>query len=195
MGTRETISSTALTLFSQKGYADASIRDICKLVGIKESSLYFHFKNKQAILDELTESFIRDYSAALNDFAETFRRMSYLTPDLFRSIIRRFLNGCYIQEDLTKYICILIHEQGQNESLRKVFRRWIYDEPIELLKEMFMSLIEIGFIRRTSVSLLAEAFYYPLAAIFLQYQTIPQPKDFESAYIDYIDRFLKEFRA
>lgn len=195
MGTRETISSTALTLFSQKGYADASIRDICKLVGIKESSLYFHYKNKQAILDELTETFVRDYSAALNDFAETFRRMSFLTPDLFRSIVKRFVSACYMQKDLTQYLCILIHEQGQNEALRGVFRKWMYDEPLELLKEMFMSLIEIGFIRRTSVSLLAESFYYPLAAMFLEYMTIPRPADFEAAYLEYIDKFIKEFKA
>ena len=195
MGTRETISSTALTLFSRKGYADASIRDICKLVGIKESSLYFHYKNKQAILDELTDAFIRDYSASLNDFADTFRRMSYLTPDLFRGIVKRFVNGCYMQEDLTKYLCILVHEQGQNEALRGVFRKWMYDEPLELLREMFMSLIEIGFIRRTSVSMLAESFYYPLAAMFLRYMTVPQPADFEAAYLEYIDKFLKEFKA
>jgi len=121
--------------------------------------------------------------------------MSYLTPDLFRGIIKRFINECYMQDELTKYICILIHEQGQNETLRSVFRKWLCNEPLELLKEMFMSLIEIGFIRRTSVSLLAEAFYYPLSAIFLQYQTIPQPHDFETAYLEYVDRFIKEFKA
>ena len=195
MGTRETISSTALALFSQKGYADASIRDICKLVGIKESSLYFHFKNKQAILDELTEDFVRGYSAALEDFAGTFRRMSYLTPDLFRGVIRRFVSACYMDESLNRYLCILIHEQGQNEPLRKVFRKWIYDEPIELLKEMFITLIELGFIRRISVSFLAEAFYYPLVSLFLEYMTLPDPKNFESAYLEYINKFLKEFMA
>lgn len=195
MGTRETISSTALTLFSRKGYADASIRDICKLVGIKESSLYFHFKNKQAILDELTEEFVGGYSAALEGFAGTFRRMSYLTPDLFRSIIRRFVNACYMDAALNQYLCILIHEQGQNESLRKVFRKWVYDEPIELLKEMFITLIEMGFIRRTGVSFLAESFYYPLVSLFLEHMTLPDPQSFESAYIEYVDKFLKEFRA
>lgn len=39
------------------GFSAVSIRDICKIVDIKESSVYCHFKNKQAILDELLQHF------------------------------------------------------------------------------------------------------------------------------------------
>jgi AcrR family transcriptional regulator len=42
-----------LELFSKKGYQSVSIRDIGKQVGIKESSIYYHFKDKQAIMDSL----------------------------------------------------------------------------------------------------------------------------------------------
>lgn len=197
MNTRETILSNALLLFSQKGYADASIRDICKLVGIKESSLYFHFKNKQAILDELTENFIREYSEALNTFADSVRRMNYLTPDIFRSIIDRWLKGCFAEESPRKFLCILLHEQGQNPALQKVFSKWFYQEPLEILKEMFMILIDVGFIRRSSVSFLAESFHAPAATLFLMHMTAEKPdeKSFLAAYHDYLDRFLKEFRV
>lgn len=44
-------------MFSQKGYCAVSIRDICKQVKIKENSIYYHFKNKQAIFDEILERF------------------------------------------------------------------------------------------------------------------------------------------
>jgi len=197
MNTHDTIRSTALQLFSQKGYADASIRDICKLVGIKESSLYFHFRNKQAILDELTENFIAQYSAALNSFADSVRRMNYLTPAIFTNIIDRYLKSCFIEEDTRKYLCILLHEQGQNPALQKVFLKWFYEEPLEILKEMFMILIDVGFIRRSSVSFLAESFYAPAAAMFLKYLTTERPdtKGFLEEYHDYLERFLKELRA
>ena len=52
-GTKQTILDTALALFSQKGYTSVSIRDICGQIGIKESAIYYHFKNKQDIFDVL----------------------------------------------------------------------------------------------------------------------------------------------
>ena len=55
--TKQRILEVSLTLFSQNGFSAVSIRDICKLVQIKESSIYYHFENKQAILNELLSLF------------------------------------------------------------------------------------------------------------------------------------------
>ena len=55
--TKEKITATALALFAQRGYDGVSVRDICKQVGIKESSLYYHFPSKQAILTTLLSHF------------------------------------------------------------------------------------------------------------------------------------------
>ena len=57
MDTREQILQTALRQFSRRGYHAVSIRDICGEVGIKESSLYYHFTNKRALLEALLERF------------------------------------------------------------------------------------------------------------------------------------------
>ena len=55
--TKKKILDVSLELFSQKGYSAVSIRDICKYVEIKESSVYYHFENKQSIFDELLNMF------------------------------------------------------------------------------------------------------------------------------------------
>lgn len=197
MNTHDTIRSKALLLFSQKGYADASVRDICKQVGIKESSLYFHYRSKQKILDVLTEDFIRNYSAALNEFADAVRRVSYPTPELFRKMIERYLKNCFLEEDLRRFFCIMLHEQGQNSALRTVFEKWLYDEPLELMKEMFMIFIESGFIRRVPVSFLAESFYAPIVASCLRYLSCESPDTnaFLTTCATYLDKFLKEYRG
>ena len=57
MSTRESIMDVALRMFSERGYEAVSIRDICGEVGIKESTLYYHFINKKDILDSLVEKF------------------------------------------------------------------------------------------------------------------------------------------
>ncbi|WP_052307115.1 TetR/AcrR family transcriptional regulator [Acetobacterium woodii] len=51
--TREIILEKALDLFSIKGYQSVTVKEIANLVGIKDSSLYKHFPNKQAIYDTL----------------------------------------------------------------------------------------------------------------------------------------------
>ena len=55
--TKQKILDVSLDLFSRKGFSAVSIRDICAQVMIKESSVYYHFKNKQAIFDELLYHF------------------------------------------------------------------------------------------------------------------------------------------
>lgn len=51
MNTRERIVDEALTLFSTKGYAGTTVRDIAEAVGIRDASLYKHFPSKRAIFD------------------------------------------------------------------------------------------------------------------------------------------------
>ena len=51
METKELILKKALDMFAKSGYDSVSIRDIAKAVNIKESSIYYHFKNKQDILN------------------------------------------------------------------------------------------------------------------------------------------------
>ena len=46
--TRERILIEALNLFAQSGYGGASMRELARRVGIRESSLYNHFAGKAA---------------------------------------------------------------------------------------------------------------------------------------------------
>lgn len=53
MDTKQRILDEALTLFSEKGYANVFVGDIAERVGIKAPSLYKHYKNKRAIFDAI----------------------------------------------------------------------------------------------------------------------------------------------
>ena len=53
MSTREKIIEVSLELFAKRGFSGVSVRDIAKEVGVRESALYKHFKNKQDILDQI----------------------------------------------------------------------------------------------------------------------------------------------
>lgn len=51
--TRARILAEALDLFAQSGYGGASMRELARRVGIRESSLYNHFAGKAAILEAI----------------------------------------------------------------------------------------------------------------------------------------------
>jgi AcrR family transcriptional regulator len=64
---REEILDAAAELFTTQGFANTSTRSIADAVGIRQSSLYHHFKTKDDILEDLLEGTV---SGGL-DFART----------------------------------------------------------------------------------------------------------------------------
>ena len=49
-GTKQKILQVSTTLFSELGYKGTSVRKIAKNVGIRESAIYNHYKNKEEII-------------------------------------------------------------------------------------------------------------------------------------------------
>ncbi|OBI92010.1 TetR/AcrR family transcriptional regulator [Mycobacterium sp. 1245805.9] len=62
---REEIIDAAIDVFAESGYHDAGVADIAKRVGIGHSTFYRHFENKRAILDEVINTVIERFMAAL----------------------------------------------------------------------------------------------------------------------------------
>ncbi|MGK5683802.1 TetR/AcrR family transcriptional regulator [Actinoplanes sp. URMC 104] len=56
---REEILDAAAELFAERGYAATSTRMIAEKVGVRQASLYYHFRTKEQILAELLESTVR----------------------------------------------------------------------------------------------------------------------------------------
>jgi AcrR family transcriptional regulator len=55
--TRRLIIEASLDIFSQTGYQGATIRQIARAVGIRESSIYAHFAGKAEIMAAIVETF------------------------------------------------------------------------------------------------------------------------------------------
>jgi len=61
---REYILEAATRLFSEKGYAGTTMRDIAKAVGVLPGSLYAHIDGKESLLLEIVETGIDRFLAA-----------------------------------------------------------------------------------------------------------------------------------
>ena len=77
MNNKEKIFEKSIDLFSEHGYDGVSIRKIASAVGIKESSIYNHYKSKESILDAILEYYITEMTKdeiPLNQASENLDR-------------------------------------------------------------------------------------------------------------------------
>ena len=137
MDTKHRILDEALTLFSEKGFANVFVNDIAERVGIKAPSLYKHYKSKQAvfdaIIDEMNHRFEQQAEAlAINGTdpavdAEVYQHMDEdhlvkLGTDLFRY----YLHDSYTR----RFRKMLTIEQFQNKELAKVYSQQYFDSSL-----------------------------------------------------------------
>jgi AcrR family transcriptional regulator len=69
MATKDEILNTALKLFAQKGYENTSLEEIALNIGITKPAIYYHFKNKKRLYNEI---FISKFSELDLEFKDSF---------------------------------------------------------------------------------------------------------------------------
>lgn len=161
--TKQKILHVAIDLFSQKGFSAVSIRDICKVVDIKESSVYYHFKNKQTIFDELLQNF----ETKANDLMSQLEQALATTPrtierDLFEKTCDYFFEKYLMDEYCNKMMRLLSIEHFSNNEIQKTYDYWIFDRPLNFQEKVFSLLMSIGIIKQTNSRYLAIKFYSPI---------------------------------
>jgi AcrR family transcriptional regulator len=202
MTTKEKILTEALSLFSVRGYDPVSVRDIAGAVGIKESSLYNHFKNKQDIFETILNEYSARWNAlfgglqlsdADNQFSVDDRTVSMyrnMTQAQFRNIAEVIFEAYMTDEVNVKFRKMLTIEQYRNEEIRKLFRKISFDDSLDYQARLFQALIELGCFKRTDPYILAVEFFSPIFLIFYKYSG--EPESLASArelFLRHIDHF------
>jgi len=140
-------------LFSEKGYSETSIDDICEEVGVTHGLFYYYFDSKQDIVEAITARLVEDITETLDDITndpilgaqEKFMKLwiqslqekkerAYLTSVLMGdSPISRFVNQVYHDavEAMVPYLKEIV-EQGVEEGVfdteypEQTMRFWIH---------------------------------------------------------------------
>lgn len=66
-GTRQRVLDVARELFAENGYAGTSIADIAERLGVTKAAVYYHFRAKSDLLDELIRPLFADLRAVLDN--------------------------------------------------------------------------------------------------------------------------------
>jgi AcrR family transcriptional regulator len=69
--TKMLILSSARTLFSEQGYEQTPVEEICALAGIAKGTFFYHFESKQAIVRYIVAMQLEEYRQRLKDQMDT----------------------------------------------------------------------------------------------------------------------------
>ena len=167
--TKQRIQSTALDLFSTRGFSAVSIRDICKLVGIKESTVYYHFIDKQDIF----ESLLREVEEVSHTLAEAFNQaiasVQTVEEEPFVMVGLSFLNNYLLDGHILKFIRMLMIEQHVNEKAATLYRRIVFEAPLAQNEAVFALLMRMGCFAQADCSYLSREYYAPIFLVFQRY--------------------------
>lgn len=179
MNTKERIIYEALNLFSTKGFDAISVRDIAKAVGIKASSLYNHFKNKQDIFDTI----INKYSEHVKKFLERINP-SNIGNDLklnniknpsdelfFKKSIDMF--KFYLEDEyMIKFRKLLTIEQFKNHKIANLYNKLFIDDILNFQVKIFEVLMNSNILVKKDPYILALQFYSPVFLLFYKFENI-----------------------
>jgi len=178
MNTKEKIIYESLTLFSTKGFNAISVRDIAKAVGIKASSLYNHFKNKQDIFDTI----IGKYSAHINNFFSnmkietdsngiTLNNIKWTDDQFFIKSLDIF-RFCLQDEYMVKFRKLLTIERFNNSKIADLYNKLFIEDVLNFQSKIFESLINSNILIKKDPYTLAIQFYSPVFLLSYRHDSI-----------------------
>ena len=114
---RKRVADTALRLLNETGLDGLTLRAIAKELDVKAPALYWHFKDKQALLDEMaTEMYRRMVAGTALDPADTWRERLLKANRGLRTALLGYRDGAKVFSG--SRFTGLEHAEQMEESLR-----------------------------------------------------------------------------
>ena len=169
MDTKQRILDEALTLFSEKGYANVYVGEIADRVGIKAPSLYKHYKNKRAIfdaiIDEMNARFAEQAKAmAVNgsDAAADSAIYQQMSEDHLLGIGRQFFLYFLHDDYNRRFRKMLTIEQFADPELAGIYTKLYVDDPLAYQSMLLGMVASSGMLKTDNVEIMTLHFYAPI---------------------------------
>ncbi len=192
--TRDRILDTAIDLFSEHGFHDVSVRDLTRAVGIKESSLYNHFRSKQQILDAIYQELTDRFEAMTPSEEAVMAMLEKMSLEEFLELSAQSFDRYMTEPRLRKIWRIISIERFRDERARDFFNRCFVDDALEYQARVFDRMIQKGLIKAQDPRVLArESYGFMLFVYFryLEYQTDTNLGEVKEMVIEHM-RFLSQ---
>ncbi len=148
------ILSSALQIFSEKGYAEATVNDISQNAGCNTVTIFRHFGDKMSLFNEVVEKY-KDFHFNADDLDSRLSYMNlhgdfkimadYFFNALYKNIhiLRIFINDGHAFESARKHLWVIPDELKSfvSDYLAAMYPDKISSSDSALISEMFLSYI------------------------------------------------------
>ncbi|WP_024341697.1 TetR/AcrR family transcriptional regulator [Bradyrhizobium japonicum] len=189
--TRERILSEALDLFAQSGYGGASMRELARRVGIRESSLYNHFAGKAAILEAIVAE--HGPASSASRLEEPRYKQLARQPAAFCRQFALDLVEQWSDPREHQFQKVITAERNRVPGIRAKFADQFYAREQSLMTDYFRGFALAGLISTTDPRETARLFAAGLIYIGLEHYVMGAAPSPRAKVIEAIDRYLAFF--
>ena len=195
--TKELILKEALRLFSDNGYDGVSVREISGAVGIRESAIYRHFKNKQDIFHTIIKRIEGQYAIVAQEFNIPEGDLSevagaYINNGLnpLKEMTKSMFLFWLKSEEASKFRRMLTIEQFKSTKAGETFHMFFFRLPLDFQTQLFAEMIKQNYFKDLDPKMLALNFYSPIFLLISQYDNHPELEDEALQLLEkHIDQF------
>lgn len=184
---KEKIFDVSIDLFSEYGYDGVSIRQIAKEVGIKESSIYNHYKSKESILDAILEYYIDRMMSNDIPLSQASENLDVSFDYFYESGLNAFASQLK-DEKMSRITRIILIESYHNDKIKSFMKSSIISEPVNAWTGLFELMKSKRLIDDACDSRqLAESFYKFGMFLLYEHYIINYPED-DGKFIEELSR-------
>ena len=191
--TKYEILEASLNLFSTQGFEATSISQIASAVGIRKASLYSHFENKQAILDELVREVLEQYAEhsvfAKTDWGKDSDNLP-MSPDDSVQMIKEQIRYILHDPHISKARKMLVIEQFQNPELAKLQTKQNYLDVLGYFTGLIKCLIRKDVLAADDPEIMAAQFCLPISVWINLCDREPER---EQEVMELVERHIRQF--
>lgn len=178
--TKKVILDKSLEFFSTHGYSGASIRQIAKAVGIRESAIYNHYRSKEEIFLAILSAF---KSKTMSEEILSDDLLDDLSkPEKFLTNFTKRLIDHWNKPEERKFIRLLLMEQFTKIGSHVLSVSDYLVELRSICKMIFGEMIKAEIIKRNDAEIIAEEFIAPLFFIRTERMSSDSAKDLNNIY-------------
>lgn len=189
--TRERILTEALNLFAQSGYGGASMRELARRVGIRESSLYNHFAGKAAILEAIVSE--HGPASSASRLGEPRYKQLARQPAAFCRQFALDLVEQWSDPREHQFQKVITAERNRVPGIRAKFADHFYAREQSLMTDYFRGFALAGLVSTPDARETARLFAAGLIYIRLEHYVMGAAPSSRSKVIEAIDRYLAFF--
>lgn len=170
--TKQKLFYSSILLFSQKGYANVGIRELCSSVNVKESAFYNHYDSKKDLFNKILFYFSEHSKQIV--YSENEIQTIIATGDIelfLNQNMNRFANiaGNLLYHTIRQ---IVMMESFVHPEAKEIAQQNIYYLRRDYTEKILKGMMDNGCIRECDVTVVTAEYYYALKGFLDEYLLI-----------------------